>query len=88
MKVIIFHTSVASFIQAAALALREAGWLDRIITTLRYDQLSQRQRLAYAVARTDGFEFERQMKRRSITDLPLSIVESHPTSHAGLRRIS
>jgi glycosyltransferase involved in cell wall biosynthesis len=80
MSVIISHTSVAPFVQQAALALQEAGWLDRFVTTLRYDASSRRQRLACRVAAGVGFDLERQLRRRTVTALPFDRVESLPWS--------
>jgi glycosyltransferase involved in cell wall biosynthesis len=75
---LIFHPSVAPFVQQAARALLEAGELDRFITTLRYDPRSVGQRLACRVGQTFGFDLATQLKRRTITELPSARVESHP----------
>jgi glycosyltransferase involved in cell wall biosynthesis len=87
MSVLISHPSVAPFVQQAARSLLEAGELDRFITTLRYDAGSPRQRLAVRVCRLAGFDLETQLRRRTVTELPPSRVESHPWSEV-LRLLS
>lgn len=77
-SILISHTSVAPFIQEAALALHEAKWLDRFITTVRYAPDSRWQKLAFKGSKTIGFDLERQVKRRAVIGLPLAKVESHP----------
>lgn len=78
MSVIISHTSVAPFVQQAARAILEAGQLDRFITTIRYDPESSSQRRICRVASALGFDLKAQLMRRTITELPLDKVESHP----------
>ncbi len=78
MSTLIFHPSVAPFVQQAARALLEAGELDRFVTSLRYDPASSRQRWACRAARGARFDLETQLRRRTVTELPPSRVESHP----------
>jgi len=78
MSVLISHPSVAPFVQQAARALLEQGELDRFITSVRFDPTSTVQRLLCAASRTLGLSFEAQLKRRSVTEIPLSNIESHP----------
>ncbi len=78
MKILVSHPSVAPFVQQAARAFDEAGWLDRFVTTLRHDPSSARQRLACGAARLVGFDLARQLARRRITELPAERVESLP----------
>jgi len=78
MSYLISHTSVAPFIQQAALALAEKDLLDRFITTLRFNPESRRQKLLFRAAQGIGIDLERQFRRRSVTELPLTKVESHP----------
>ncbi len=78
MSVRIFHPTVAPFVQQAALALHEAGQLDRFVTSIRHDPSSPRQRAAFAVARLAGWDLEREFRRRRIDGLPLDRVDSHP----------
>ncbi len=80
MNILISHTSVAPFVQEAALALYEAGWLDRFVTTLRHDSRSKRQQHICRLAARCGYDFERQLKRRRITTLPPEKVTSRPVS--------
>ncbi len=78
MSVLLFHPSVANFVQQVARSLQEAGELDRFITTVRDDPTSPRQRLACAGARLFGRDLAAQFQRRAITEIPLEKVETHP----------
>jgi glycosyltransferase involved in cell wall biosynthesis len=78
MSVLISHASVAPFVQQAARALREAGELDRLITSLRYDPDSRAQRGLCAISRALGHPIEPQLRRRAVTEIPPAQVESHP----------
>lgn len=78
MSVLISHTSVAPFVQQVALAFDEVRALDRFVTTLRYETHSRRQRLACAAARLVGFDLQRQLARRTVTEIPTERVESLP----------
>lgn len=78
MKVLVSHPSVAPFVQQAARAFDEAGWLDRFVTTLRANPASWRQRLACGTARLVGFDLARQLARRRVTEVPPERVESLP----------
>jgi len=78
MSVIIFHPMVAPHVQQAARALHEAGQLDRFITSVYDDPASLRQRFLTAGGRLVGLDLAREFSRRTIRDLPLSLVESHP----------
>jgi glycosyltransferase involved in cell wall biosynthesis len=78
MSVLIFHSMVAPHVQQAARALHEAGQLDRFITSVRDDPTSVRQRLLTAVGRLGGLNLAREFGRRTVRDLPLDRVESHP----------
>lgn len=60
--------------------MHEAGWLDRFVTTLRHDPASRMQRLACGTARLAHFDLERQLRRRTITEIPPERVESLPWS--------
>lgn len=78
MSVIISHTSVAPFIQQAALALHEAHLLERFVTTVHYDSGSRWQRMLFGVSGLLRADLERQFKRRTIHHLPAELIESHP----------
>ncbi len=78
MSVLLFHPSVANFIQQVARSLDEAGALERFITTVRDDPQSLRQRLACRVGRLVGRDLAAQFHRRKITEIPLAKVEMHP----------
>jgi glycosyltransferase involved in cell wall biosynthesis len=77
-KILLSHPSVAPFVQQAARAFDEAGWLDRFVTSLRHDPGSRRQRFACGAARLVGFDLARQLARRTVTELPPERVESLP----------
>ena len=78
MKVLVSHPSVAPFVQQAARAFDEAGWLDRFVTTLRDNPASWRQRFACGAAGLVGFDLARQLARRRVTEVPPERVESLP----------
>lgn len=80
MSTIIFHPSVAPFVQQAARALHEAGLLHRFHTTLRYQPEKTWQRAAIKLARLARYDLERQLRRRSVNELPPSLVASRPVS--------
>lgn len=78
MSVRIFHPMVAPFVQQAARALHEAGQLDRFITSIRYDATRRGQRWAVRAARLFRWDLERELRRRTVTEIPAVCVESHP----------
>jgi glycosyltransferase involved in cell wall biosynthesis len=69
---------VAPFVQQAARAIDEAGQLSRFLTTVRDDPDSLRQKLICNLGRLAGRDIGAQFKRRAVTEVPLSKVESHP----------
>jgi glycosyltransferase involved in cell wall biosynthesis len=77
-SVLIFHPSVAIFVQQVARSLHEVAQLDRFITTVRDDPDSFVQRFASAVARVSNRDLRAQFSRRAITEIPLACVETHP----------
>lgn len=78
MSVVVFHPSTAPFVQQAARAVHEAGWLDRFYTAVRNDPASVWQRVACASAATIGRDLRRQLARRSVTEVPPALVTSYP----------
>lgn len=78
MSVLLFHTSVATFVQQVARALHEAGRLERFVTTVHDDPASARQRVLCALARLGGQDLSTQFHRRTISEIPLDKVETHP----------
>lgn len=78
MKTLIFQSGVPPFVQQAARALEEAGWLARFVTTFRHDSHSRRQRMACSLARLAGYDLNRQFRRRAVTEVSPEKVESHP----------
>ena len=79
MSVLIFHPSVAPFVQQAARALEEAGELERLVTTVRDDPRACTQRAACGIGRLLGRDLAVQFRRRAVTEIPLAKVESHPS---------
>lgn len=78
MSILLFHPSVANFVQQVARSLHEVDELDRFITTV-YDQPdSLRQRAACAAGRLVRRDLAAQFRRRAITEIPVSKVEPHP----------
>lgn len=78
MSVVVFHTSVASFVQQTARAIHEAGQLERFITTVCDYPASALQRVAGVVGRLARHDLAAQFRRRAVTEVPLTKVESHP----------
>lgn len=78
MSYLVFHPSVAPFVQHAACALHEGGQLDRLVTTVQDEPASGRQRLLCALGRTVGSDLRAQFRRRAVTEIPVSLVETNP----------
>ena len=78
MSVLLFHPSVANFVQQVARSLHEAGELERFVTTVRDDPQSLTQRAAGLGARVFGRDLSAQFRRRAITEIPITKVETHP----------
>lgn len=78
MSFVISHPSVAPFVQHAARALHEAHLLLRFYTTLTNNEHSILQRAACAAARLTGRNLRSQLRRRTITEIPESLVTSLP----------
>ena len=78
MKALVFHPSVAPFVQQAARALHEADALERFVTTVHEDPQSRSQRALMALGRVLCRDFSRQLRRRAITEIPRTKVSSHP----------
>ena len=78
MSLLLFHPSVAPFVQQVARALHEAGQLDRFITTVRDDPSSFAQTALCRLARLAGRDLRPQFRRRAITEIPLEKTECHP----------
>jgi glycosyltransferase involved in cell wall biosynthesis len=77
-SLLLFHPSVAVFIQQVARSLHEAGQLERFITTVRDNPGSLVQRTACTLGRLAGRDLRVQFARRAITEIPLERVETHP----------
>ena len=78
MSVLLFHPSVAPFVQHAAAALHEAGQLDRFVTTVRDDPDSILQRAAGHLSAVLGGDLRSRFRRRAVTEVPADKVESRP----------
>ncbi|MDO8541019.1 MAG: glycosyltransferase family 4 protein [Opitutaceae bacterium] len=78
MSVLLFHPSVAIFVQQVARSLLEAGQLERFITTVLDEPRSIRQRLICAAGRLGGRDLGAQFRRRRLTEIPIEKVEAHP----------
>lgn len=78
MSVLIFHPSVAPFVQQAARAIEEAGQLECFVTTVHDDPGAWTQRTVCGLGRLLGRDFAAQFRRRAVTEIPLAKVESHP----------
>ncbi|HVZ65435.1 MAG TPA: glycosyltransferase family 4 protein [Lacunisphaera sp.] len=78
MSVLIFHPMVAPHVQQAARALHDAGQLARFITSVCHEPERFRQRALTLLGRVVGLDLAREFGRRTVRDLPPSLVESHP----------
>jgi glycosyltransferase involved in cell wall biosynthesis len=78
MSVVIFHPMVAPHVQHAARAIYESGHLDRFVTSVRDDPASLPQKLMTSAGRLFGLKLAREFSRRTVSELPLDRVESHP----------
>lgn len=78
MSVLLSHPSVAIFVQQVARSLHEAGQLERFVTTVRDDPHAFPQRLACALGRLAGRDLRPQFARRTITEVPIDRVTTHP----------
>jgi glycosyltransferase involved in cell wall biosynthesis len=75
---LIFHPSVAPHVQQDARALLEAGLLEKLHTTLRYEPERCWQKTAISLARAVGYDFDRDLRRRRVTEIPAERVTSRP----------
>lgn len=78
MSLVVFHPSVAPFVQQAARAVHEAGRLDHFATTVCDDPGRWYQRSAGALARLAGRDLAAQFRRRAVTELPAGKVRTFP----------
>jgi len=78
MSVLLVNPMVAPQVQQTARALHEAGELYRFVTTVRHDRSSAWQRAAGAFFRVFGYDFASQLRHRSLTEVPESLVETAP----------
>ena len=78
MSLVVFHPSVAPFVQQAARAVHEAGRLDHFATTVCDEPDRWYRRGADALARLAGKDLAAQFRRRAVTELPAGKVRSDP----------
>ncbi len=78
MSVVVFHPSVAPFVQQAARAIHEAGQLARFETAVHDEPHRRSQRFLVGAARLAGRDLAAQFRRRAVTEIPLPLVHSHP----------
>ncbi|HYD85374.1 MAG TPA: hypothetical protein VEA63_15015, partial [Opitutus sp.] len=78
MSVLLFHPSVAPFVQQAARAIHEAGQLAAFATSVHDQPQRFPQRAAASLGQLAGRDFAAQFRRRAITEVPLALVQSHP----------
>jgi glycosyltransferase involved in cell wall biosynthesis len=77
-SVVIFHPSVAPFVQQAARTLHEAGQLARFVTTVHDRPTSLGQRALARLGQLAGRDLAAQFRRRAVTEVPPELVRSHP----------
>src|SRR5580658_7916931 len=68
-RVVLAHVNVAPFVQQAARAFHERGFLARFLTTLVDRPTSFWQRLACGAARLARFDLASQLRRRAVTEV-------------------
>jgi glycosyltransferase involved in cell wall biosynthesis len=78
MSLVVFHPSVAPFVQQAARAVHEAGELDHFATTVHDAPEQWYQRGAGVMARLAGKDLAGQFRRRAVTELPAAKVRAYP----------
>ena len=78
MSMLLFHPSVANFVQQVARSLHEANQLERFVTAVRDNPRSLLQRSACLGGRLIGRDLRAQFGRRAITEIPVEKVETHP----------
>lgn len=78
MSVLVFHPSVASFVQQVAKAFHEVGRLEAFYTTLRNDDRSLWQSAACNIARLARYDLRSQLRRRTINEIPVELVRGFP----------
>lgn len=78
MSILVFHPSVAPFVQQAAISIHEIGQLDCFATTVRDDPASLMQRAVCALASVAGRDLRPRFARRAITGIPAEKIESYP----------
>ncbi len=64
--------------QQDARALLEAGLLEKLHTTLRYEPECRWQKIAIRLARLARHDFDRDLRRRKVTELPAERVTGRP----------
>jgi glycosyltransferase involved in cell wall biosynthesis len=78
MSVLVFHPSVASFVQQVAKAFHEVGQLQAFYTTLRNDETSRWQSVACKLAKLAHYDLRTQLRRRTINEIPVELVHGFP----------
>lgn len=78
MSVVVFHPSVAPFVQQAARALHEADALAAFVTTVADQPRRPSQRTLCDLARLTGRNLAAQFRRRAVSELPPEKLATHP----------
>ena len=73
-RIVLAQPGTGVFVLQAALALQEAGWLQRFMTTI-----VDRPHLRWRQWLTHSHWLDAQLRRRAVHGLPAALVESHPT---------
>ena len=72
-RIVLSQPGTGVFVLQAALALQEAGWLQRFMTTI-----VDRPHLRWRQWLTHSQWLDAQLRRRAVHELPASLVEAHP----------
>jgi glycosyltransferase involved in cell wall biosynthesis len=77
-SVVLSHPGCGPFVQHAARGLHEAGLLAEYVTTFHYDDRSALGRFLRLALRARYEDPEKQLARRTITEIPRNLVYGHP----------
>jgi glycosyltransferase involved in cell wall biosynthesis len=78
LKLVLAHPHPAPHVMQAALAFYERDALKRYVTGLINDESSRVQNLFCKFARLTGYDLRRQLRRRSLTNIPVEITQQYP----------
>ena len=78
MKIALAHLTPAHFTQQIGRALDEEGMLGGFFTTLADEPTAWWQSIAKVGAHCVGFDLQQELRRRAVTEFPMSMVRTYP----------